>query len=90
MSITQIAAARGVGAGTINCHLSAARAAGIMPRKKAKAFEAGIKMGNFSEAVYGMPPHVKAWVQGNIPDGATVAEFFAAIVVDVANEELER
>jgi len=73
------------------------RGAGLIPPRKPSTSRAkmsatlgalNIKRGSIQEIMEALPPEVRTWLLGNVPEGATIADFAASVIVDAYYEEV--
>ena len=73
------------------------RGAGLIPPRKPSTSRAkihatlktlNVKRGSIQEIMEALPPEVRTWLLGNVPEGATIADFAASVIVDAYHEEV--
>lgn len=85
-----IAEAIGISCTRVTKILAEARAAGEMPggRPRVRKYLQHIPLGNIGPAIPDLPNEVKKWIEENMPEGSTVAEFAVACMVDQYHDEV--
>lgn len=86
----QIAEQIGLGYGRVTKILAGARAAGDLPggRPRVRKYLQDAARGNIGPAIEDQPDEVKRWVEENMPEGSTIAEFAVACMVDQYFDEV--
>ena len=93
----EIAAGAGISISAVARAIRRARNNGELPEKQpadpnTKLTNAlkqeGVTKGSISKMLLSMPKPAQHWVMANVPDGATVAEFAAAVLMDAYYEEM--
>jgi len=96
-SRTEIAAIVGISITTVARAIRRARNNGELPEKQpadptAKLHhtlkQGGVVKGSVSKMLLAMPKPVQHWVMDNTPEGATVSDFAAAVLMDAYFEEM--
>lgn len=70
--------------------LADARASGDLPggRPRVRKYLQDATLGRIGQAIADQPDEVKQWVEENLPEGCTVAEFAVACMVDQYFDEV--
>lgn len=93
----EIAAGAGISISSVARSIRRAKNNGELPEKQpadptAKLNNAlrkgGVVKGSISEMLLSMPKPAQHWVMVNVPDGATVAELAAAVLMDAYYDEM--